>query len=527
MIYSGASFIHGIEDNPVAELAVLDGRSLVERVSCSLFDSDGSPVDPCTDESVEHFFNQVLEACSNDNTQESLESGVNRALRKTKKTLTERELRVFWWHLCNLEYSVYEDLSKGNKLTWDQDDVVGRDGAHCVVENGGLGRISDALAETVDVRLRTQATSITYGKHGVKIECVENSRNNQRVTLEAKTVLCTLPLGVLKARSVEFVPRLPPAKMKAIDALGFGVLNKISLLFKNNFWTNERRNRHDLDFFGNCDDERGELPIFIDLSPCSLDMPILCVLVAGDKARELEREPLRRVVRKTMKVLGRIFGDVVEEPLEVQCTSWGADEFARGSYSYVGTDATPGDYDALAEPVEWKRDEEVDAPRANDARARRGGLVSGRSMRRVYFAGEATNRYFPASLHGAFASGLRESRRIVSDFGVLAEYSTAYDSSVRFDHTFFDDDVQISEEEYDTYVLPRRTFEFEAKTRLGKVFLAPGSTSESFSNLVVSPLVRKHDDGKKDTTTNSKRRRRRRGRRDETRRDSKRARSGR
>lgn len=52
-------------------------------------------------------------------------------------------------------------------------------------------------------------------------------------------VIVTVPLGVLKERKLDlFVPQLPADKIRAIDALGFGLCNKIYLEFesKDIFW---------------------------------------------------------------------------------------------------------------------------------------------------------------------------------------------------------------------------------------------------------------------------------------------------
>ncbi len=65
------------------------------------------------------------------------------------------------------------------------------------------------------------------------------------------------------------------------------------------------------------------------------------------------------------------------------CSAWAADPLARGSYSSVGLGGTGGAaYDVLARPV--------------------GG--------RLFFAGEATTRRYPATMHGALLSGLRTAR---------------------------------------------------------------------------------------------------------------------
>lgn len=75
-------------------------------------------------------------------------------------------------------------------------------------------------------------------------------------------------------------------------------------------------------------------------------------------------------------------------------TRWKSDPWARGSYSFVSVDSSGSDYDDLAEPIV--------PPSSNSAS----------QVPRVFFAGEHTIRNYPATVHGALLSGLRESRKI-------------------------------------------------------------------------------------------------------------------
>ena len=68
------------------------------------------------------------------------------------------------------------------------------------------------------------------------------------------------------------------------------------------------------------------------------------------------------------------------EPVQSTVTAWRADEFSRGSYSFIAPGGTGDDYDAMAEPV----------------------------GSRLFFAGEATSRQYPATTTGAMVTGLRQ-----------------------------------------------------------------------------------------------------------------------
>jgi hypothetical protein len=56
----------------------------------------------------------------------------------------------------------------------------------------------------------------------------------------SRYVVVTVPLGVLKKGSISFNPPLSTAKQTAISAVGYGVLDKVSMVFPTPaFWTTE------------------------------------------------------------------------------------------------------------------------------------------------------------------------------------------------------------------------------------------------------------------------------------------------
>lgn len=61
---------------------------------------------------------------------------------------------------------------------------------------------------------------------------------------ECGIVIVTVSLGILQSHNIKFKPCLPEWKLDAIDAVGFGNLNKVILEFDHAFWNDK------LDYFG-------------------------------------------------------------------------------------------------------------------------------------------------------------------------------------------------------------------------------------------------------------------------------------
>jgi polyamine oxidase len=238
---------------------------------------------------------------------------------------------------------------------------------------GGFDRLIDRLAAGLDVQLKTIVSRVEYDARGVRAMTNHGA-------LEADRAIITLPLGVLKSGDVEFAPALPATKLAAIERLEMGLLNKVVLRYAERFWPAGS------DFLGFASRLPGQFPQFLNL--CEITgAPVLVATVAGDYAKALEPLTDEQIVARAQHVLRTMFSNQpVPEPLAYRVTRWASDPFSHGSYSFVPVRGSLSDYDELACPV-------------GD---------------RLYFAGEATNREFPSTAHGAYLSGLREARRVAT-----------------------------------------------------------------------------------------------------------------
>nr|VZI30426.1 unnamed protein product [Spirometra erinaceieuropaei] len=278
----------------------------------------------------------------------------------------------------------------------------------------------------------------------------------------------------LCANAPLFDPLLPEWKLAAIERLGFGCLNKVVLFFDRFFWDKSQRS------FGcvnDCTEKRGELFLFWSVTerPClvalvagrsaldleqaapgssgeagsasangktsrggsTLSTPVTATATAGGPSSHLKEPIVAVAMAKLRKIFKRdVTGDSdsgkgVPDPIDAYVTRWQSDVNSRGSYSYVAVGATGEDYDLLAEPLSLAdtgetAGQETPEPRnlffhptPTSTAAAAVTTIPGTSAAncpRIFFAGEHTCRHYPASVHGALLSGLREAARIANAF---------------------------------------------------------------------------------------------------------------
>ncbi|KAB5534682.1 hypothetical protein DKX38_017768 [Salix brachista] len=381
----GGSVITGIHANPLGVLARQLSIPLHKvRDNCPLYKPDGAPVDKGIDSNIELIHNKLLDKVmelrkimggfANDI---SLGSVLERLRQLYGVARSTEERQLLDWHLANLEYANAGCLSDLSATFWDQDDPYEMGGDHCFLA-GGNWRLIKALCEGVPIFYGKTVNTIRYGHDGIAVIVGEQ-------VFEADMVLCTVPLGVLKKRTIRFEPELPGRKLAAIERMGFGLLNKVAMVFPHVFWG------EDLDTFGCLSEhsnKRGEFFLFYGNHTVSGGAALIA-LVAGEAAQMFENSDPSMLLHRVLSVLRGIYnpkGVDVPDPIQIICTRWGGDPFSYGSYSHVRVQSSGNDYDILAENV--------------------GG--------RLFFAGEATTRQYPATMHGAFLSGLREASRILS-----------------------------------------------------------------------------------------------------------------
>ncbi len=370
----GASWIEGVTGNPIRQLATDFGVSVrgSDTDDVAVFDAHGNPLSDAALTQMERVFEEIMDAVEAQGETLDQDVSVAEGIRQVRAGRPASELDdravTFGTHArLNESGAEMRELS-----LWYSDQDSAFNGGDAVIP-GGYAQIAQGLAGGLDIRLNHRILTITYG--ATRSVRVTTSQGD----FEADAAVVTIPLGVLKSGSIRFSPSLPSRKRGAIRRLGMGVLDKVALRFPYRFWPS------DSEFFAQIPPEHGEFPSFHNLH-AHVGQPILVGYFAGDFARAMEQQTDPQVVERAMVVLRRIFGPAIPAPVASRVARWAAHPFSAGSYSYIPVGSRGKDYDIMAEPV----------------------------VSRLFFAGEATHRKYPATVHGAFLSGVREAARIAS-----------------------------------------------------------------------------------------------------------------
>ena len=239
---------------------------------------------------------------------------------------------------------------------------------------GGYDELLAPLADGLDIRFEHEVVRIDHGESGVEVVA---EVNGERLTLAADACVVTLPIGVLRAGTVEFVPPLPASKQHAIEALGSG--DAVKLLY---------RLPHDAFPAGmTMVDDPALLPRGWWLASRephhSTGEQVVVGWATGQQARQLLDAGPSASLQTGLASLRQLVDDPTLTPVDAITYDWRADPFAKGAYSYAPPGAEQA-YDDLAAPT-------------HD---------------RLYWAGEATNSDDPMTVHGALDSGWRAAQQL-------------------------------------------------------------------------------------------------------------------
>ncbi|XP_076890144.1 polyamine oxidase 2-like [Bidens hawaiensis] len=364
----GALWLHGVcNENPLAPLigrlglplyrTSIGDNSLLfahDLKSYALFDMNGNQVPHELVLRVGKTFESILQETTKVSEEFTEDMSIQQAIsivleRNPKLRLEGLPHKVLQWYLFDVENWFAADTDAISLHCWDIEELL--PGEHGIMVHG-YEPVINLLANGLDIRLGHKCTD------HVKVT-VENGE-----TFVADAAIVTVPVGVLKSKTISFEPRLPEWKEEAISNIGIGVANKIVLHFESVFWP-------DVEFLGMVADTPYGCSYFVNLHRVT-GHAALVYMSAGQLAKDIEKMSDEAAVGSAFIQLKKIVPHA-SDPLLVG----GSDVNSLGSYSYAKVANAHDICEKLRMPVH-----------------------------NLFFAGEATKDDYQGMVHGAYSSGV-------------------------------------------------------------------------------------------------------------------------
>ncbi|MGB1236911.1 MAG: flavin monoamine oxidase family protein [Pseudomonadales bacterium] len=365
----GASWIHGVEANPLTALADTLNlpRASTDYDNQAIYGLAGTALTAQEQRALQKLSHQLLEVLEDDATEsDSLLDVLQRSSFWQALTPSERSSAL---HLLNTTIEHEFSGALHELSATDLDDSEAFSGSDVIFPNG-YSAIAEHLAKGLDIKLEQTVKRI-------HLDGAQVSVTTEHDVFIADRAVITLPLGVLKSGAVQFEPALPAVKQASIQNLGFGLLDKLFLKFPSIFWDAKA------EIINSISHEHGRWNEWLNIGAYT-GAPILLGFNAADYARKVQHWSDAEIVADAMAVLRSLYGSDIPAPESWQISRWALDPFARGAYSFNAVGSSRSDRAVLAESVE----------------------------ERLFFAGEATALDYPATVHGAYLSGLKAAEAI-------------------------------------------------------------------------------------------------------------------
>ncbi|KAM7358561.1 spermine oxidase [Cochliomyia hominivorax] len=231
----------------------------------------------------------------------------------------------------------------------------------------------------------------------IKVKCF----NGHVIT--ADHVICTTSLGVLKEfHSTLFTPSLPRQKIRAIEGLKLGTVDKFFLEFEEPFCPQEWSGvaflwqEEDINILKNSD--LFWLESVFGFYRVSYQPRVWEGWIIGTHARYMESLPEEEVLDGILWLFRKFFNFSVPQPVRFKRTQWYSNASFRGSYTFRSM------YTDELRTGAW----DLAAP-----------LTDIYGKPKLQFAGESTHNHYYSTVHGAVESGWREAQRLIDFYKLV------------------------------------------------------------------------------------------------------------
>ncbi|WP_461587937.1 flavin monoamine oxidase family protein [Winogradskyella sp.] len=234
--------------------------------------------------------------------------------------------------------------------------------------------VADNFAKKVEhkIKYNSPVIAINYSKEQIEI----TTKNGEKII--GDKVLVTVPIGVLKSKMIEFIPKLDSKKINAIESIKYFTGFKLALKFSNKFYPNVI----------SCETEEGDKEFYDYSFKKDSKYNILGLLSTGSSAEEYYKLGSKEaIVKNVISELDRMFDGAASKFYtgDFVFQDWGNHEFTKGTWSTSFFDKSS--ITELNRPIDKK----------------------------VYFAGGANDLYNQGGVPGAIMSGYYTIDKLLSE----------------------------------------------------------------------------------------------------------------
>lgn len=370
----GANWLHGLKNNPLRPYVQHRNLSLTPTELLSpVILTENKVISPMEVERVGLVYDQLMdkmhaikniEGAADRDWESFFDEVIQASGLKNDKSILRHMSRV------RIDDGAGAEASELSAARWDFDQEL-EGGDHLI--SGGFQQVIQDLAKDLKIHLNTVIKKIIYSEQGI------TAIDQNHKTWSADHIIVTAPLGVLKARTIQFEPDLPNWKWQAIDATGFGHYEKVFISLDRHLPVPRT------DWIEFLSSDKKKISSFLYL-PRANKTSLLVGLVWGQVAQEISSVLESELKMQVEFQLQKMFQQKIQVN-SVMKTNWSNDPYSLGSFSF---------------------------PRVHETTATRAalGLSIGKSL---HFAGEACQTDFIATVHAAYFSGERLAQKLIRE----------------------------------------------------------------------------------------------------------------
>lgn len=344
------------ESNPLIDYAFQSGAFVKEYGHPTRYVHNGHPLDSEQEKALEQYFADCDAAIK-----EASENGADPAI----SDVIDLDSPFLAPYADMMAVTVPKDLDESSA----PDFYFGPEEYINFNAQRGYGNLVAQWGSDIEVSLNSRVESVDWSGKDVQVR-------TSRGTIGARCLISTVSTGVLAAKQIEFEPRLPNAKIQAIQEITMGAENKIGVHFTEQVFAPEDSGYYQVW----SDDAPGA---YVDVNLVATN--IVTVFIGGRFSIWMEQQGQDTARDFAISQIADIFGtDIYKSIGRTIATAWVTDPWTYGSY-------------ASANPGQFQQREELPKPIDN----------------KLFFAGEATARA-NGTVNGAYWSGVRAAREVTS-----------------------------------------------------------------------------------------------------------------